>query len=125
MATRPTGILIQKMDRHPSPVTRTPPITGPNAILTPTTAAQTPMACARSRASVKVLVMIDMATGLSIDAPTPWTMRKTTSVPRLGARLHSRDPVAKVARPTRNVRFRPNRSAVEPESISRLARTKV
>ena len=35
------------------------------------TAPHTPTACARSRGSVKVLVMIDMATGLSIAAPTP------------------------------------------------------
>ena len=36
----------------------------------PNTAPQTPTACARSRGSVKVLVMIDIATGFIIEAPT-------------------------------------------------------
>ena len=69
-ATTPTGMLIQKIDRQPTVPTRSPPITGPRAMLTPTTAAHIPTACARSLASVKVLVMMDMATGLSIDPPT-------------------------------------------------------
>ena len=71
-------------------------MTGPSAMLTPTTAPQTPIACARSLGSVNVLVMIDMATGLSIEPPMAWTMRNTTSVVRLGARLQRRDPPTKV-----------------------------
>ena len=74
---------------------------------------------------VKVLVMIDMATGFSIDPPTAWTMRKMMSDVRLGARLQSRDPAAKVSSPMTKVRRRPRRSAVEPESMSRLASTSV
>ena len=77
-------MLIQKIDRHPTEVTSTPPTTGPKAMDTPTTAAQTPTAWARSRGMVKVLVMIDMATGLSIDPPTAWTMRKTMSSVEVG-----------------------------------------
>ena len=118
-------MLIQKIDRHPTEVTSSPPTTGPRAMDTPTTAAQTPMAWARSRGMVKVLVMIDMATGLSIDPPTAWTMRKTISSVRLGARLHSSEPAAKVSSPMTKVRRRPSRSAVEPESMSRLASTRV
>ena len=72
-----------------------------------------------------MLVMIDMATGFSIDPPTAWTMRKTISSARLGARLHSNEPAENVTNPMRNVRRRPRRSAVEPESISRLASTRV
>ena len=83
------------------------------------------MAWARSRGMVKVLVMIDMATGFSIDPPTACTMRKTMSVVRFGARLHSSDPAAKVPSPMTKVRRRPRRSAVEPESMSRLASTRV
>ena len=120
-----TGMLIRKIDRQPTEVTSAPPTTGPRAIDTPTTAAQTPMAWARSRGMVKVLVMIDMATGLSIDPPTACSIRKTMSVPRLGARLQSRDPAPKVSSPMTKVRRRPSRSAVEPESMSRLARTSV
>ena len=125
MAASPTGRLIQKMERQPTEVTSTPPITGPSAMLTPTTAAHTPTACARSRGFVKVLVMIDIATGLSIDPPTAWTMRKTTSVVWSGARLHRREPMEKTISPATKVRLRPKRSAVDPESMSRLARTSV
>jgi hypothetical protein len=39
-------------------------------MLSPTTPPHTPMALARSRRSMKVLVMMDIATGLSIDPPT-------------------------------------------------------
>ena len=118
-------MLIQKIERQPTEVTSSPPTTGPSAIDTPTTAAQTPMAWARSRGTVKVLVMIDMATGFIIDPPTAWTMRKMINVVRLGARLHSNEPATKVNRPMTKVRRRPRRSAVEPESMSKLASTKV
>ena len=125
MAATPTGMLIQKIERQPRDETSTPPMTGPRAMETPTTAAHTPIAWARSWGSTNVLVMMDMATGLSIDAPTPWSMRNATRAPRLGARLHSSEPVAKTVRPIMKVRLRPNRSAIEPESMSRLARTSV
>ncbi len=124
-ATSPTGTLIQKIDRHPTSVTSTPPTTGPRAMEMPTTAAQTPMAWARSRGTVKVLVMIDMATGFSIEPPTACTIRKTTSIARSGAALQSAEAVANVTSPVTKVRRRPNRSAVEPDTISRLASTRV
>ncbi len=124
-ASSPIGTLIQKIARHPIESTRDPPTTGPSAMLMPTTAPQTPIARARSRASVKVLVMIDMATGFNIDPPTAWTMRKTISQLRLGARLQSSEPATKVISPAWKVRRRPRRSAVDPASISRLARASV
>ncbi len=70
IAAKPTGRSIQKMERHPAEVTSTPPTTGPSAMLTPTTAAHTPTAWAHSHGFVKVFVMIDIATGFSIDPPT-------------------------------------------------------
>ncbi len=91
----------------------------------PITPAQIPIACARSRGSVNTLRMIDMATGLSIEPPTACTMRKAISSLRLGARLHSSEPSVKTASPSLKIRARPSRSAVEPERISRLARTSV
>ena len=94
-------------------------------MLMPTTPPHTPMARARSRGSVKVLVMIDIATGLSIEPPTACTIRKITSHSRLGARLHSSEPTPKTTSPVRKIRRRPRRSAVEPESISSAARTSV
>ena len=75
--------------------------------------------------SVNMLVMIDIATGLSIEPPTACSIRNATSQPRLGARLHSSEPSVKTARPVWKIRRRPTRSAVEPDSISRLASTSV
>ena len=102
-----------------------PPTIGPSAIEMPNTAPQTPTACARSRGSVKVLVMIDIATGFSIEPPTACSTRNATSSSTLGARLHSSEATENTVRPATKVRLRPNRSAVEPENISRLAITTV
>src|SRR5689334_19545690 len=124
-AAIPTGMFTQKMPRHPTVATSTPPSTGPSAMLRPNTAPQTPSALARSRSSVNVFAMIDKATGFSIDPPMAWTARNATSQPRPGARLHSSEPTVKVARPTWNVRRRPTRSPVEPASIRKLATTSV
>ena len=83
------------------------------------------MALARSRGSTNTFVMIDMATGLSIEPPTACTIRNATSAGDPGARLHSSEAAVKVARPTWKTRRRPSRSAVEPLKMSRLASTKV
>ncbi len=123
IAVMPTGMLTQKMLRQPTALTSRPPTTGPSAMDRPTTPPQIPIALARSVRSVKVFVMIDIATGLSIEPPTACTIRKATSAPRLGARLHSREPRVNSARPAWKVRRRPTRSAVDPASISRLAIT--
>ena len=121
----PTGMLTQKMPRQPTDSTSSPPASGPSARLRPTTPPQTPMARARSPGSMNVLVMIDIATGLSIEPPMAWIIRNATSQPRPGATLHSSDPSVKMASPVWKVRRRPTRSAVEPDSISRLASTSV
>jgi hypothetical protein len=125
MASTPTGRLSQKIERQPIVCTSTPPTKGPAAMLRPATPAQTPMARARSRRSVKVLVMIDMATGLSIEPPTACTMRNAISRPTVGAMLHSSEPTLNSTRPTWNVRRLPSRSAVEPDSTSSAASTSV
>ncbi len=124
-AASPTGRLIQKIERQPTVCTSSPPTTGPAAMLMPTTPPQTPMARARSFGSVKVLVMIDIATGLSIEPPTAWSIRKATSQGRLGAMLHRAEETVKTTRPAWKTRRRPTRSAVEPASISSEARTRV
>ena len=84
-----------------------------------------PSARARSARSVNVLVMMDIATGLSMEPPTACTIRNATSQPSPGARLHSPEPMVNTARPTWKVRLLPTRSAVAPDSISRLASTSV
>ena len=118
-------MLTQKIERQPTRSTSTPPRSGPAAIDTPKTAPQTPMARARSLRSVNVLTMIDIATGLSIEPPRACSMRKPTSALVVGARLHSSDPRPKTARPSWNVRRRPKRSAIDPDSMSKLATTTV
>lgn len=95
------------------------------AIDMPTTAPHAPIARARSRGSVNVLVMIDMATGFSIEPPTACTIRNATSASRFGAREQSTEPRVKTTRPAMKTRLRPIRSAVEPASISSEARTRV
>jgi len=69
--------------------------------------------------------MIDMATGFSIEPPTAWIMRNQISAFRSGAREQSSEPRLKTTRPAMKTRLRPIRSAVEPASISREARTSV
>jgi hypothetical protein len=125
IAISPTGRLTRKIARHPTESTSAPPTTGPKAKLIPTTPPHIPIARARSRGSSNTLRMIDIATGLSIDPPTAWRIRKITSSSRFGASAHSSDPSEKMPRPNWNTRRRPIRSAVDPASISRLASTSV
>lgn len=124
-AARPTGRLTQKIDRQPTESTSRPPITGPAAMEMPTTPPHTPMARARSRGSVKVLVMIDIATGLSIEPPTACTIRNATSDSRFGATEQSSEPRVNRTSPILKIFRRPIRSAVEPASISSEASTRV
>jgi hypothetical protein len=69
--------------------------------------------------------MIDMATGLSIEPPAPWSARAAISQPIPGARPHSSEPAPKAAKPAWNKRRRPTRSAVDPASTRKLASTRV
>ena len=118
-------MLTQKIARQSTASMSAPPTTGPIPMDSPTTPPHTPMAWARSFGSVNTLVMIDIATGLSIAPPTACTARNAISQPSVGARMHSSDPRTKIARPSWNTRRRPMRSAVDPASISRLASTTV
>ena len=79
------------MLRHPTLETRTPPATGPHAAATPKIPDQVPRARARSFGSWNVLRTIDREIGVSIDPPSPWSMRKLTSDPVFGASRHYAD----------------------------------
>ena len=94
-------------------------------MLRPNTDAHTPIARARSRASVMTLTTIANATGLSIDAPIPWSTRAPIRTAAVGASAHATDPMAKTTRPQRNTLRRPSRSASAPALISALASTSV
>ncbi len=119
------GRFSQKMARQPKACVSAPPSTGPIAMEIPTTPLHTPMARASSRGSRKVLVMIDMATGFSIEPPTAWAALKTISQPSPGASAHSSEPAVKITSPVLNTRRRPIRSAVEPDSMRKEASTTV
>ena len=69
--------------------------------------------------------MIDIATGLSIEPPIACITRAAMSTVWVGARAHRSDPSENTSRPSWKTRLRPTRSAVEPASMSRLARTSV
>ncbi|CAM5677352.1 hypothetical protein SFUMM280S_07552 [Streptomyces fumanus] len=125
-AASPTGRLTQKIERQPTDSTSRPAAgQRPGGHGDADHRAPHPIARARSRGSVKVLVMIDMATGLSIEPPTACTIRNTTSEVRSGASEHSTEPAVNSTRPVMKTRLRPIRSAVEPASISSEARTRV
>lgn len=94
-------------------------------MLTPNTAAHTPIARARCRGSVIVDTTIANATGLSIDPPTPWAIRAAISTSTVGASAHTAEAKPKTARPSRNTRRRPTRSAIAPEVMRKLASANV
>ena len=122
----PMGMLIQKIDRQPTEVTSTPPTTGPSAMDTPTTAAQTPMAWARSRGIGEGVGDDRHGHGIQhrpahgLDHAEDDEQRQGWGP---GCRAASRP--TKVTSPMTKVRRRPSRSAVDPESMSRLASTRV
>ena len=81
------------------------------------------MAWARSRGSVKVLVMMDRATGASMEPPIAWRARMAMSMSGLIDIEHRADPSPKISSPETKTRRRPARSASAPENMRREART--
>jgi hypothetical protein len=125
IAAAQIGRLIQNTARQLTSSISAPPTIGPSAIEMPTTPPQTPIARARSTRPVNTCVMIDIATGFSIEPPIACSMRARIRISMLGDRLHSSEPSAKTINPIWNVRLRPNRSAVAPESSNSDASTSV
>lgn len=72
-----------------------------------------------------MVTMIDNAVGVSIDAPTPWPTRASSSTPNDGASAHSNDATPTIAMPVSSILLRPNRSARAPEVIRNDANTTV
>ena len=69
------GTFTMNTDPHQKWSSRKPPVTGPSATAMPATPDQSPMASARSRASVNTLVRIDSVAGMISAAPMPMTAR--------------------------------------------------
>ena len=118
MAAAATGMLTRNTDRHPNPAMSRPPRLGPRAAASPPMAPHTPMAnwcrdrgkAARVRAS---------PAGNSKAPPTDCTTRAAISIPMPAAAPDPTEPAMKAARPTRNARRRPWRSASQPATSSR------
>jgi len=72
-----------------------------------------------------VFVMIDRATGLSIDPPRPGARGTPPSSPGQAPGRQSSEPSVNTTRPVWKVRRCPIRSPVQAESIRKLATTSV
>ena len=106
MPATANGTLIQNTEAQPKNVSRMPPATGPTPKPVPPTAAQVPMAAARSGAG-KVSVRMDSVRASMAAPPRPCTARDAISAAALGDSAQPADPRAKMARPARNTRLRP------------------
>ena len=65
-------------------------------------------------------MMIASAAGESIAAPSPWPARAANKAVAEPASADANDDAVKTARPVRNMRRRPSRSAARPPKRSRL-----
>jgi hypothetical protein len=86
------------------PATR-PPKTGPIAAPAPTLAESRPSAVPRYPGGSDFATAAKPRAGMA-EAPIPCTIRPATSKGRVGASAQNREPTARTARPTANVRRR-------------------
>ena len=120
-----TGTFTKKIEPQEKCSSRMPPITGPSAPLAPATAAQRPIARARSRGSAKMLVSRERVAGMISAAPMPMNARVKISVLASPAKADAIDPTPKMARPTISAPLRPKRSPRLPIVSRRPANTSV
>ena len=73
------GTFTMNTEPHQKWSSRKPPVTGPSATAMPATPDHSPMASARSRASVNTLVRIERVAGMISAAPMPMTARAAMS----------------------------------------------
>ncbi len=95
------------------------------ATATPAVADQMAMAWARSRRSVKTLVMIDSVAGMISAAPMPMIARVAMRWLASVANAEAIDAVPMIVRPMARAPRRPNRSPSEPIVSSRPAKTRM
>ena len=117
------GTLIRKTDPHQKWASSRPPTIGPSAMPTPLVPAQMPMARWRSAWSRNMSVMIASVEGIIMAPPMPMLARAAISRPTEPENAAQVEPAAKAARPARNTRLRPIRSARLPATRSRPAKT--
>ncbi len=102
----PIGTLTKKIQRQPMPVVRTPPSSGPAAVLIETTAPQTPKATPRAL-PWKVCASSASEVAKIVAPPIPWRARKAISIAGDWARPQSSEAAVKMTSPTAKARRRP------------------
>ena len=121
--TAAIGTLIRNTDPHQKCVSNRPPTIGPSAMPTPIVPAHRLIARCRSPPSRNMSVMIDSVEGIISAAPMPILARAAISTPTEPEKAAHAEPTAKAARPARNVRLRPTRSARLPATSTSPAKT--
>lgn len=109
ISARPIGTFSQKIQCQLIPWTTAPPTTGPAATASPAMPPHIPMAMPRFSLGNASLISVSVS-GITIAAPAPCTARAAISAPTVGASAAPADAAVKTARPTQNIRRRPNRS---------------
>ena len=117
----PNGTLTKKHHRQERKVVSTPPSTGPVAGPRLLPSKTRPVARAR-RAGGKVRNSIACPTGMISPPPTPCSTRNRTSSVSEPDRPHSADAPVNSTRAIRKVRRVPNRSPIQPEHGTIMAR---
>ena len=119
------GTFTKNTDPHQKCSRRKPPATGPSAMAMPATPDQMPIAMARSRGTVKTLVMIESVAGMISAAPSPITARAPTSWLTPPEKAAAPDATPKITRPMVSAPLRPNRSPSAPKVRRKPANTSV
>jgi hypothetical protein len=114
----PIGRLMKKIQCQLSASVSTPPSTWPMEAPAAPVKLNTPIALARSLASVNNVTRMPSTTAEAMALPTPWTNLAKISIPGPVANPASRDAAVKTAFPARNMTLRPMRSPNRPARSS-------
>ncbi len=119
------GTFTRKIDPHQKCSSSRPPVTGPAATARPVTPDQMPIARARSRMSVKTLMMMASVAGKMRAAPTPMKALAPISCSALCESAARTDVSANTTSPSCRARRRPFRSPKYPNASSSAEKTNV
>ena len=119
---RPSGRLIRNAQRQSKSVASQPPRTGPTATIPPMVAPQTAKAMPRSL-PWKLAFTKDRVVGSTMAPPIPCTILARISADEVSAEPAQTEEKMKMAIPILSRRFRPMRSATEPQTKSKEANT--
>ena len=121
IVTTPTGTLTMKIQRQPMPLVSAPPTIGPTAAAPPTVAPHDAIALPRA-GPWKSWAMRARPVANIAAPPTPWRARDQMSMLIDWASPQSSDAMVNTANPAMKTRFRPKRSASDPQVRMSVAR---